>query len=84
MFNYKEGFMLSYKEELSDMAAILNLMICFLVTCLCVLAGRGKFILKILPALLKLEFLDDSPHLGSEYFTAHMSPLPLHPLHLEV
>lgn len=26
MFNYKEGFMLSYKEELGDMAAIPNLM----------------------------------------------------------
>lgn len=26
MFNYKEGFMLSYKEDFSDMAAILNSM----------------------------------------------------------
>lgn len=84
MFNYKKGFMLSYKEELSDMAAIPNLMVCFLVTCLCVLAGRGKFILKIPPALLKLEFLSDSPHLGIERFPAHMSPSPLPPLRPEV
>lgn len=36
MFNYKDGFMLYYKEQLSDMAAILNpvdLLSCDLFVC---------------------------------------------------
>lgn len=41
------------------------------------LAGRGKFILKIQPALLKLEFLDDSPDLSIQGFPAHISFPPL-------
>lgn len=77
MFNYEEGFMLSYKES-SDLAASQTQWIGFLLICLCMLAGRGKFVLKIRPALLKLEFLDDSPDLGIQGFPAHMRPNPSH------
>lgn len=75
MFNYTEGFMVSHKEEASDVAAKPSSM-GFLVICLCMLAGRGKFILKIQPALLKLEFLDDSPDLSIQGFPAHISRPP--------
>jgi len=48
--------------------------------CLCMLVGRGRFVLKIQPALLKLEFLDDFPDLDSQGFPAHMNPpYSLHP-----
>lgn len=84
MFNYKDGFMLYYKEQLSDMAEILNsmdLLSCDLFVCV---AGRGKFILKISPAFLKLEFLGDSPHLSIEGSPAHMNPPPFPPFYPEV
>lgn len=68
MFNYKDSFMLYYKEELSGMAAILNsmdLLSCDLFVCV----GReGEVRSENSITLLKLEFLDDSPHLGIEGF----------------
>lgn len=78
MFNYKDSFMLYYKEELRGMAAILNsmdLLSCDLFVCV----GReGEVHSENATTLLKLEFLDDSPHLGIEGFPAHMNPPSLH------
>lgn len=84
MFNYKDGFMLYYKEQLSDMAAIPNsmdLLSCDMFVCV----GReGEVHSEDSTAMLKLEFLDDSPHLGIEGFPAHRNPPPLLPLYPEV
>lgn len=65
--------MLSHEEESSDLAAKANSTSWLTCDVFVYAVGKGKFVLKIQRALVKLEFLDDSSDLGIQGFPAHMS-----------